>query len=174
MEGALDANGGLRPGQCARHFVHRHEPPVPAGEPPLPTLAVHATQTTGGTSVTLPPLSCAPHALRIASECNGPTACMSVRRLTDASAAQTSPQHHRPTLARGASNMSASFTNLARRFLPLNHNVERNVPRWPRSSHAWSHQHGALPSARFGTPYLCCGERCGSRLDSKSASPPLL
>eukprot|EP00892_Ulva_mutabilis_P001131 jgi/Ulvmu1/11018/UM007_0198.1 len=30
VEGDLDDNGGLRPGQCCRHFVHRHEPPVPA------------------------------------------------------------------------------------------------------------------------------------------------
>lgn len=33
VEGDLDDNGGLRPGQCCRHFVHRHEPPVPAGVP---------------------------------------------------------------------------------------------------------------------------------------------
>jgi hypothetical protein len=31
VEGSLDSKGGLRPGQCCRHFVHRHEPPVPAG-----------------------------------------------------------------------------------------------------------------------------------------------
>jgi 23S rRNA-/tRNA-specific pseudouridylate synthase len=31
VEGPLDrATGGLKSGQCVRHFVHRHEPPVPA------------------------------------------------------------------------------------------------------------------------------------------------
>jgi tRNA pseudouridine32 synthase len=41
VEGPLDAaTGGLKPGQAVRHFVHRHEPPVPVAMPDI--LAVDA------------------------------------------------------------------------------------------------------------------------------------
>ena len=30
-EGVLSPKGHLKEGQCCRHFLHRHEPPVPAG-----------------------------------------------------------------------------------------------------------------------------------------------
>lgn len=79
VEGALDDNGGLRPGQCARHFVHRHEPPVPAGAAPLAPLAANGAQTLSSTSVTLPAL-----ARLIACECNGPFLRVSVTSSVDA------------------------------------------------------------------------------------------
>jgi tRNA pseudouridine32 synthase len=39
VEGPLDRlTGGLKSGQCVRHFVHRHEPPVPA----VPITVLHS------------------------------------------------------------------------------------------------------------------------------------
>lgn len=161
VEGALDPNGGLRPGQCARHFVHRHEPPVPAGEPPLAPLAAKTARTPAGTSVTLPSLSCTPHARRIASECNGPVAWVSARRFI----CRRHGLQHRTT---GLRLSAAPYANLAWRFRRLNHTVGCIVSPWPRSPHASWRQNDSQRTAPICHPTRAVG-RGGARAPTPTA-----